>query len=281
MRENYNEYDKFSGLYREKRKPSILVIVLIGLLLLLVCSLGYDNLIKPYLANRKQQTETQVEPTPSEKEYVTASEPDIIISDEKEVVTEKLNEKPVQSKERDASEQTVIYPEPTPKQTKVDQRTEPTESERPVQPEHPRNEIRSSASKANDYNNLSTSEVLEKQTHARVVKQAKQAGVSTEGSTSEILERITHARVVKQAQQAGVSTEGSTSDILERITHARVVKQARQAGVSAEGSTSEILERITHARVVKQAKQAGVSTEGSTSDILERMTRKRLEERGY
>ena len=254
MREFLNEKDRFAGLEPERRKPSFLVIVLIGLLLLLVCSLGYDNIVKPYLANRKHQTEKHIEPTPSETETVTASEPDIIISDEKEVVTEKVNEKPVQSKESDASEQTAIYPETTPIQTKVDQRTEPTESERPVQPEHPQNEIKSSASKANDYNNLSTSEILERQTHARVVKQAKQAGVSTEGSTSEIL---------------------------ERITHARVVKQARQAGVSAEGSTSEILDRITHARVVKQAKQAGVSTEGSTSDILERMTRKRLEERGY
>jgi 5-methylcytosine-specific restriction endonuclease McrA len=96
-------------------------------------------------------------------------------------------------------------------------------------------------------------------------------------STTELLERKTHESVVKQARRAGVSTEGSTSDILERITHADVVKQARRAGVSTEGSTSDILERITHADVVKQARRAGVSTEGSTSDILERITRKQLE----
>ena len=64
----------------------------------------------------------------------------------------------------------------------------------------------------------STLELLEERTHTNVVKQAKEAGVSTEGSTTEILERITHASVVKQAKEAGVSTEGSTSEILERIT---------------------------------------------------------------
>ena len=128
---------------------------------------------------------------------------------------------------------------------------------------------------------LSTSEILDRQTHKNVVRQAQRAGVSTEGSTSEILDRITHANVVKQAQRAGVSTEGSTSEILDRITHANVVKQAQRAGVSAEGSTSEILDRITHANVVKQAQRAGVSTEGSTSEILDRITKKNLEKYNY
>ncbi len=126
----------------------------------------------------------------------------------------------------------------------------------------------------------STSEILERTTHANVVEQARQAGVSTEGATSEILDRITHANVVEQARQAGVSTKGSTSEILDRITHANVVEQARQAGVSTEGSTSEILDRITHANVVEQARQAGVSTKGSTSEILDRLTRKQLERLG-
>ena len=123
----------------------------------------------------------------------------------------------------------------------------------------------------------STIEILERINHADVVKQAKRAGVSTEGSTIEILERINHADVVKQAKRAGVSTEGSTIEILERINHADVVKQARRAGVSTEGSTIDILERINHADVVKQARRAGVSTEGSTIDILERINRKELE----
>ena len=126
-----------------------------------------------------------------------------------------------------------------------------------------------------------TLEILERINHANVVKTAERAGVSTEGTTVEILERINRANVIKQAQREGVSTEGSTSEILERITHASAVKQAQRAGVSTEGTTSEILERITHASAVKQAQRAGVSTEGTTSEILERITRKSLENSGY
>lgn len=124
---------------------------------------------------------------------------------------------------------------------------------------------------------LSTLELLERQNHADVVRQAKRAGVNTDGSTIEILERINHADVVKQAKRAGVSSEGSTIEILERINHADVVKQAKRAGVSSEGSTIEILERINHADIVKQAKRTGVSAEGSTIEILERINRKELE----
>lgn len=128
-----------------------------------------------------------------------------------------------------------------------------------------------------DESELSTLEILERRNHAEVVKQAKRAGVSTEGSTLEIMERINHAEVVKQAKRAGVSAEGSTLEIMERINHAEVVKQAKRAGVSTEGSTLEIMERINHAEVVKQAKRAGVSTEGSTFEIMERINRKELE----
>ena len=97
-------------------------------------------------------------------------------------------------------------------------------------------------------------------------------------TTLELLEEQNHANVVKQAKKAGVSTEGSTLDILDRINHANVVKQAQKAGVSTEGSTLDILDRINHANVVKQAQKAGVSTEGSTLEILERINRKALEE---
>ena len=69
---------------------------------------------------------------------------------------------------------------------------------------------------------LSTIELLEKKNHARVVEQAKRAGVSTEGSTIDILDRINHAEVVEQAKRAGVSTEGSTIDILDRINRKRI-----------------------------------------------------------
>lgn len=58
---------------------------------------------------------------------------------------------------------------------------------------------------------------FEEENHAKVVKLARRAGVSTEGTTDEILERINHAKVVKQAKRAGVSTEGTTEEIIERI----------------------------------------------------------------
>ena len=71
---------------------------------------------------------------------------------------------------------------------------------------------------------LSTLDLLEKKQHAEVVKQAKRAGVSTEGSTMDILDRIQHAEVIKQAKRAGVSTEGSTMDILDRISRKELEK---------------------------------------------------------
>ena len=195
MRENYNEYDKFSGLYREKRKPSFLVIVLIGLLLLLVCSLGYDNIVKPYLGNRKHQTEKQIEPTPSETETVTASEPDIIISDEKEPVTEMINEKPAHRTEKLATEQ--IDNKSKHIQLKAEQKSEQTKKERDVESEKPRQTVTSTPSKSENRKELSTIELMERRNHAEVVKQAKRAGVSTEGTTLEIMERINRKELEK------------------------------------------------------------------------------------
>ena len=58
----------------------------------------------------------------------------------------------------------------------------------------------------------------------RTAETPKQEEKKEELSTSELLERATHANVVKQAQRAGVSTEGSTSDILERITRKNLEK---------------------------------------------------------
>lgn len=110
-----------------------------------------------------------------------------------------------------------------------------------------------------------------------VVRPPRTKGRS-EPTSIELLEQRNHAEVVKQAKRAGVSTQGSTTDILERINHAEVVKQAKRAGVSTQGSTIDILERINHAEVVKQAKRAGVSIQGSTTDILERINRKYLEQ---
>lgn len=83
------------------------------------------------------------------------------------------------------------------------------------------------------------------------IKSTHYSDKSVQKSISEILDESTHASVVKQAKQAGVSSEGTTSEILDRITHASVVKQAKQAGVSTEGSTSEILDRITRKQMEK------------------------------
>ncbi len=134
--------------------------------------------------------------------------------------------------------------------------------------------------KQKDDSELSTMELLERKSHARIVEQAKRAGVSTEGSDMDILDRISHKRIVEQAKRAGVSAEGSDMDILDRISHKRIVEQAKRAGVSAEGSDIDILDRISHKRIVEQAKRAGVSAEGSDMEILDRISRKRLERMG-
>ena len=59
------------------------------------------------------------------------------------------------------------------------------------------------------------------------MKEAKRAGVSTEGTTLEIMERINHAEVVKEAKRAGVSTEGTTLEIMERINRKEMENMKR------------------------------------------------------
>ena len=77
--------------------------------------------------------------------------------------------------------------------------------------------------------------------------------VSEDGLPSlEELERINHAEVVKEAKRAGVSTEGTTLEIMERINHAEVVKEAKRAGVSKDGTTLEIMERIARKEMEKR-----------------------------
>ena len=289
MREEYNkdyrarEYDRFSELDPQKpqKKPSFLTLLLIGLLVLLVCSLGYDNIIKPYLEKSKELTEKTVATSAEEIE-----ESDEMTSVETDDYILEIGKEAAQKSQPVSSEQVSTPTSPAPvsaqSQPEVNPSAKPTERVASVPSSgQSRGSATSTPSSSEDYSGLSTSEILDRKTHENVVKQARRAGVSTEGSTSDILDRITHANVVKQAQRAGVSTEGSTSDILDRITHANVVKQAQRAGVSTEGSTSDILDRITHANVVKQAKRAGVSTEGTTSEILDRITRKQMECMGY
>ena len=256
MRDEYNkdyrkrEYDKFSGLepQRERKKPSFLTLLLVGLLVLLVCSLGYDNIIKPYLEKSKEQTEEPMATSTQEVEEPVSSEMDEATAMDEDVTVPEVREEPVQKSQPIYPEQVRVTatPEAPAPQPAVKPTTKHTESVVSVpSSEQSRGSVTSTPSSSEDYSGLSTSEILDRRTHTNVVRQAKQAGVSTEGTTSEILDRITHANVVRQAKQAGVSTEGSTSEILDRITHANVVRQAKQAGVSTEGTTSEILDRIT------------------------------------
>ena len=76
----------------------------------------------------------------------------------------------------------------------------------------------------NNEKELTTMELLERRQHADVVRQAKRAGVSSEGTTMEILDRIQHADVVRQAKRAGVSSEGTTMEILDRIQRKEMEK---------------------------------------------------------
>lgn len=297
MREEYNkdyrtrEYDRFSDLEpeRERKKPSFLTMLLVGLLVLLVCSLGYDNIIKPYLEKSKEQTEKPVATSTQEVEDPASSEVVEATAIDEDVAVPEVREEPVQKSQPVSSEQVSVAasPAPTPEATpapkpEVKPTAKPAESVASVpSSRHRRESEASTSSSTDDYSGLSTLEIMERRNHANVVRQAQRAGVSTEGTTLEIMERINHANVVKQAKRAGVSAEGSTLEIMERINHANVVKQAQRAGVSTEGSTLDIMERINHANVVKQAKRAGVSTEGTTLEIMERINRKNMQRMGY
>ena len=74
---------------------------------------------------------------------------------------------------------------------------------------------------------------------------------SDQPSSDELLDEWIHASAVKQAEQAGVSTEGTTAEIIDRIAHANAVEQVKQAGVSTKGTTAEILERIAKQNLEK------------------------------
>lgn len=292
MRDEYNkdyrkrEYDKFSDLepHWERKRPSFLTLLLVGLLVLLVCSLGYDNIIKPYLEKSKEQTEEPVGTSTQEVEEPASSDMVEATAMDEDATVPEVREEPVQKSQPVSPEPVSATATPTPApvaipapQSEVKPSEKPTERVAPALASEQSRRSVTSASSSEDGSELSTLEMMERRNHANVVRQAQRAGVSTEGTMLEIMERINHANVVKQAKRAGVSAEGSTLEIMERINHANVVKQAQRAGVSTEGSTLDIMERINHANVVRQAKRAGVSTEGTTLEIMERINRKNLE----
>ena len=219
---------------KSNKKPSCLTILIVGLLLLLACSLGYDKWLKPYLDNKKEQTKQEIVNAPQETDEISLESSDT----EKDEIVEDADiptSDPTEKKQTEPSKDAV--PEVPTSNSTATQTTKTTSSNLPSRSEE-------KASTSEDYSGMSTIEIIERRNHMEVVKRAQRAGVSTEGTTLEIIERINHAEVVKQAQRAGVSTEGTTLEIIERINHADVVKQAQRAGVSTEGTTVEIIERI-------------------------------------
>ena len=197
MREEYNkdyksrEYDKFSDL-KPQRKTSYLTKLLIGLAVLLVCSLEYDNIIKPYIESIKikLQTEKPVVTSTQEAEEPTSSEETETTMLDDVSITE-VQEEPVQSSPTVSTEQTDVKATATNPEIAVKQTAKPTEKVTSVHSGQGRRCVSNTASSSDNHNELSTSEILDRITHANVVEQAKRAGVSTKGTTSEILDRIT------------------------------------------------------------------------------------------
>lgn len=74
---------------------------------------------------------------------------------------------------------------------------------------------------------------------------------SDQPSSDKLIDEWIHENAVKEAKKAGVSTEGTTAEIIDRIAHANAVEQAKQAGVSTKGTTAEILERIAKKNLEK------------------------------
>ena len=233
MREEYNkdyrkqEYDRFLDLEpeRERKKPSFLTILLIGLIVFLGCSLSYDNIIKPYLEKSKEQTEKSVATSTQKTEETASSEMVEATARDEDITIPDVREEPVQKSQSVSSEP--VSATATPTQTLLTTPTpqpEVKQSENPAErvasttsSEQSRRSATSAPSSSEDKSELSTLEIMERRNHANVVKQAQKTGVSTEGSTLDIMERINHANVVKQAKRAGVSTEGTTLEIMERI----------------------------------------------------------------
>ncbi len=165
MKEEYNksypekDYEKLPDLSEQttKKSRSVLKVVLICLSVILVVSFVYDNIVKSYIEKKKEEIEK-----------IISTSDDESVDDEDDITSHEDEDKD------DEDDYDII-------------------DDQPIMDNSPKRTRASSE----DYSGLSTSEILDRQTHAMVVKQAQQAGVSTKGSTSEILDRITHAEVVK------------------------------------------------------------------------------------
>ena len=241
---NLNSNNRFSDLDSEsKKKDSLFLMFLITCLLVFACSLGYNNILKPYLAKLKVQTENNIANKPLETErtqdiYSSVDDNDLITEGKTTIATELETRTSPTDKKRPvvAEKESISYQPSSSSNTSMTiQKAEsqpahissPTDvspaiaattnlDDSPVStPQYSQKEKR--MTKVDDSKGLSTMEILERQSHADAVRRAKDMGVSTEGSTLDILERMSHADAVKRAKKAGVSTEGSTLDILERI----------------------------------------------------------------
>jgi len=194
--------------------------VFYGLLLVLIVDYGWEWLAKQSTTNTKEIIEKILRSSEDEVDLVEPSRTKIQ-QDGKKTLPRTETDSRV---EIQIDEDAMLPPEDIDIADPI--------SELPVREAAPRaeeNTVNESTGQRNSsrQREKSISELLEERTHADVVRQAKRAGVSTEGTTSEILERITHADVVKQAKRAGVSTEGTTSEILERITRKELERYSR------------------------------------------------------
>ena len=186
MIEDYNkdyrtkENDRYSelDLQNQKKKPSFLTIVLIGLLILFVCSLGYDNWLKPYLAQKKEQTEQQLAIPSEEKDEVTI-ETSVAEADEETDYMENPVSKPIERKQNPPIEDVA-----------VSSQTSSVPSVPVASQTSPSSQKYERTSSRKDYSDMSTLEIMERRNHEQVVRQAQRAGVSTEGTTLDIIERI-------------------------------------------------------------------------------------------
>ena len=219
MEEKYSKdyrtrkYDQLSDRQpqRENKKPSFLILLLVGLLVLLVCSLGYDNIIKPYLDNREQQPAEPVATSTPEIEDEASYEPIETTPVDSAASVPEVNEKSIQKIQPTSTKQTSVAASSA--QADAEPKAKPTESVSAVPSEQGRKSDSDITSLSEDLSDHSASEIPA----LDILPSKEDVPSQREPSTLELLEKKNHEDVVKQAKRAGVSTEGSTLEILERI----------------------------------------------------------------
>ena len=111
-----------------KRKPTLLAKILVGLFVLLVCSLGYDNIVKPYLENRGQQTECPVASSTQDNEEPAVDEADDITSIVDDEPALEIIEEPIQRSQPVTTKQAERKTPTAPANPAIEPTTKPTES---------------------------------------------------------------------------------------------------------------------------------------------------------